>query len=88
MARSRQSRSLPLLIALCCSAQSARADDDLAPLAARLTAVEGNLTASFDVTGACTETFRKRGIDGLRSVVLIEAVTYNDNDRRPERTVR
>ena len=88
MARSRQSRGLPLLIALCCSASAARADDDLAPLAARLTAVEGNLTASFDVTGAFTETFRKRVIGGLRSVVLIEAVLYNDDDRAVSQVVR
>jgi hypothetical protein len=52
--------------------REARAQDEAAPIEVRL-GVDGNVVnASFDVTAAFTEAFRKRLMHGLTSRVLIE----------------
>ncbi|MCC7381663.1 MAG: hypothetical protein IT384_07515 [Deltaproteobacteria bacterium] len=50
----------------------AQADDEPAPLNARLTLNGNQVVASFDVTTAFTESFRRRVSNGLRSITLVE----------------
>ena len=51
-------------------------DDEPAPLDVRLSLVEGGATASFDVTTAFTEAFRRRVTNGLRQTVIVEATLF------------
>lgn len=55
---------------------SSRAQSDVAPLSAKLELEQRMVTASFDVTAAFTERFRKRLAGGLKSqaVILMELV--------------
>ncbi len=62
-----------LALVLLGAGSAARADDDPAPIDARLSWVEGAATATFDVTTAFTEAFRRRVTNGLRQTVIIEA---------------
>jgi hypothetical protein len=64
---------VPLLsLFLLISADRARAQEEPAPLKVKLGLTGSTVTASFDVTGAFTEGFRRRLSGGLTSRVLIE----------------
>jgi hypothetical protein len=62
-------------------AEPAWADDEPAPIGATIETNGGTVVASFDVTGAFTEAFRKRITNGLRNLALIE-VTLRDSEGR------
>ena len=69
-----------LLAAVIFSATAvAHADDEPAPLDVRLSSVEGAIAASFDVTSAFTEVFRKRVLNGLRSTIIVEVLLHAKN---------
>jgi uncharacterized protein DUF4390 len=59
-------------LALSLGSDGARAQEEPAPLHAQLGLSGNTVTASFDITGAFTEAFRKRLSGGLTSRVLIE----------------
>src|SRR5262245_9609050 len=59
-----------LLLAM--GSDGARAQEEPAPLDVRLGLSGNTVTASFDISGAFTESFRKRLSGGLTSRVLIE----------------
>lgn len=56
---------------------TATADDEPAPLEVHLGLQGSTVTASFDATGAFTESFRKRLSGGLTSRVLIEVELFD-----------
>ncbi|MFO0722282.1 MAG: hypothetical protein U1E65_00780 [Myxococcota bacterium] len=78
-----RSKWRPVILGVLCLALSlpALADEEPTPFPARLAISDGGLTASFDVTAAFNEAFRKRVIGGLRSVVLIEARLTDEHDQ-------
>lgn len=77
-----------LLGLLALSPVAAEAQEEAAPVDVRLSATGQLVTASFDVTSAFTETFRRRLGGGLTSRVLIEVELVDASGTSVATTVR
>lgn len=80
--------SAMLVALLATTAVRAHASEEPAPLAARLGLSAGRVTASFDVTSAFTESFRRKLSGGLTSRVLIEVELVDGSGDDVLKTVR
>lgn len=77
-----------LLMILMAAPSIGVAQEEPAPLNVRIAQSAGRATVSFDVTGAFTESFRRKLNGGLTSRVLIEMELFDPNNSSVAATVR